>query len=57
MEVDKLKLIEVIGNQVVQLAFVVLLSYVAKLAAAYLHYRLDITGEGVFVRKSEENKQ
>lgn len=50
MTAENLKIIEVIANTVVQVAYVLLFSYIARLASAYLHFRLSTTGRGVFER-------
>ena len=51
MDAQGLKLAEIVGDRIVSLATIVLLSSVARLASAYLHYRLEVTGNGIFVRK------
>lgn len=52
---DTLKVLELIANKVVELAYVLLFAYMARLAADFLKYRLDVLGRDarVFVPRSE----
>lgn len=55
MTPEHLKVVEVVGETIVHLAYVILFSYIAKLSSAYLHYRLVVTGDGVFIKKPLED--
>lgn len=53
--VDTLKVIELIADKIVELAYVLLFAYIARLAADFLKYRLEVLGPAsrLFVPKAE----
>lgn len=51
---ETVKLVEVIGDKLVQLSTVLSFCYGIRLMVEYLKYRLDKTGEDVFPEKEKE---
>lgn len=50
MDTETVKLVEIIGEIIVKLAYTVLAGYAVRLTSDYLRYRLERTGKGVFER-------
>lgn len=52
---DTLKVLELLTSKIVELAYVLLFAYVARLSADFLKYRLEILGRDarIFVPRSE----
>lgn len=55
MTADSLKVLELITNKIVELAYVGLFAYVSRLGSDYLKYRLDVLGKDarIFVPRVE----
>ncbi len=52
---DTLKVLELLTSKIVELAYVLLFAYVARLGADFLKYRLDVLGRDarIFIPRSE----
>lgn len=55
MTTDSLKILELITSKIVELAYVGLFAYVARLASDFLKYRLDVLGKDarIFIPREE----
>lgn len=56
---DTLKVLELLTSKIVELAYVLLFAYIARLAADFLKYRLDVLGRDarIFVPRAEVEEQ
>jgi hypothetical protein len=52
---DTLKVLELLTSKLVELAYVLLFAYIARLAADFLKYRLDVLGKDgrIFVPRAD----
>lgn len=55
MTTDSLKVLELITSKIVELAYVGLFAYVARLGSDFLKYRLDVLGKDarIFIPRAE----